>query len=591
MTKRIIALFLVLIMLLGTVACNDKDVTSKNEGTSSISSEVSSDTSSDDDTTDDSQESDENSSSDSSSENNKVISSITKTETVAVTSTYVEEELDVLDLKINNSKVLNSDWNGVNAINQGFMFMPDEYGREYNDAQIEEELKRMADMDINMVRSYMDAGYAFEGRNGDKIVYDWDNEKMQGFYKWLDAMQERGIEVAVNMGWGVGSVANYTSIDTAGYDIPWFLSGNSIIYPDKIDIYTEWVELFIKEVIIERGYDIEYLVMFTEPYAHNEYEVIVDTDNNRVKKDGWDVAVDIIRATDAALKEAGLRDMVKLTGPQIGFSSKFYRGDTLEDDINWWIEQIDDCIDVYTFHWYVPTWPGTPKSSSASLYDDNYDLWVYHFEMILDIISKTGKPYWLDEWNYGGQVMEIQKEDFYAQQVAQTVVAAMNTGINNAMYWQMFETVWPNRFDDGLEFKEGIHVIGTTPSLYESAIPYKLYYGFSLLAKYGGEIGSKTYYGAGKKGVYCSMVEYEKNGKIYQNVIVVNTTALEQKISVNFEKSIGKDMYRYLYDPLATVPNTAAKMIAADKGFKNVDTVLQDAIPAGSIVVYSTVKE
>lgn len=591
MFKRIIALFLVLIMLLGTIACNDSDVTSKNDGTSSVSGEVSNDASSDEATTENADNANDTNVSDSSSEQDNTSGNSSKKEPIAVTSTYVEKEPDVLDLKINNSKVLNSDWNGVNAINQGFMFLPDLYDRGYSDAQIEEELKRMADMDINMVRSYMDAGYAFESRNGDEIIYDWDSDEMQGFYKWLDAMQERGIEVAVNMGWGVGSVANNTSVDHARYDIPWFVSGNSIIYPDKIDIYTEWVELFIKEVIIGRGYDIEYLVMFTEPYAHNEYEVIVDADNNREKKDGWDVAVDIIRATDAALKEAGLRDMVKLTGPQVGFSSKFYRGETLEDDINWWIEQIDDCIDIYTFHWYVPSWPGTGSSSSASLYDDNYDLWVYYFERIVDIISKTGKPYWLDEWNYGGQAMETQKEDFYAQQVAQTVVAAMNTGINNAMYWQTFETVWPNRFDDGLEFKEGIHIIGTAPSLYESAIPYKLYYGFSLLAKYGGEIGSKTYYGSGKKGVYCSMVEYKKDGKTYQNVIVVNTSSLEQKISVNFEKSIGKDMYRYLYNPLATVPNTAAKMIAADKGFKNVDTILQDTIPAGSIVVYSTVKE
>jgi hypothetical protein len=87
------------------------------------------------------------------------------------------------------------------------------------------------------------------------------------------------------------------------------------------------------------------------------------------------------------------------------------------------------------------------------------------------------------------------------------------------------------------------------------------------------------------------MVEYEKNGKKYQNVIVVNTSSMEQKINVNFEKKIGKNMYRYLFDPLKTVPNTSAEMISVDKGFKNVNKVLQDTIPAASIVVYSTVKD
>ena len=583
MVKRIIALLLVLIMLLGTVACNDKDVTSKNEGTSS-KGEVSSDASSDEDLTDSSEDVDDANSSEDSNNSSKK-------EPTAVTSTYTEKVEDVINLKIKNSNVHKAQWGGVNAIHQGFIYLPDEYGRDYSDAQIAEELKRMEAMDINMVRSYMDAGYAFEERNGKEVTYDWNNERMQAFYKWLDAMEERDIEVAVQMGWSVGSVAGATTKDSLGYTIPWYISGQLNVYSEMIDMYTDWVELFIQEVIIKRGYDIEYLVMFTEPYHFNEYTFYTDYNYNKETKNGWEVSVDLIQATDKALKEAGLRDKVKLTGPQYGLSSKFYEGETLEEELNWWIERIDDCIDVYTFHWYIPTWPGEGSSSSASLLDDNYDLWVYYLSEVKRIIDQTGKPFWFDEWNYGGQAMENQKNDFYAQQVAQTVIAAMNAGIDSMLYWQLFEIVWPTRFDTGGEFEKGIHILGTAPSLYESAIPYKLYYGFSLLAKYAGEKGSNIYEGSSRKGLCCSMVEYEKDGKTYQNVIVVNTTSLEQKISLNFEKEIGKDMYRYMFDPITTVPNTGAEMIAADKGFTNVKDILQDTIPAGSIVVYTTVKE
>lgn len=586
MFKKIIALLLVLIMLLGTVACNDKKDPSKNEGTSSISGEVSDDTSSKEDTTDSSEDSN---SSDTSSDN-KTNSNSNKGPT-AVTSTYTEKVEDVINLNVDNSKVLNSDWSGVNAIHQGFIYLPDEYGRDYNDAQIAEELRRMEAMDINLVRSYMDAGYAFQYRNGKEITYDWNSERMQAFYKWLDAMEERDIEVAVQMGWNVGSVANATTKDALGYTIPWYVSGQLNIYGEMIDMYTDWVELFIKEVIIKRGYDIEYLVMFTEPYHFNEYTFYVDYDYNKETKNGWEVSVDLIQATHKALKEAGLRDMVKLTGPQYGLSSKFYEGETLEEELDWWISRIDECIDVYTFHWYVPTWPGEGKSSTATMFDDNYDLWLYYLSEVKRIINKTGKPFWFDEWNYGAQAMDNQKADFYAQQIAQTVIASMNSGVNSMLYWQLFETVWPTRFDTGGEFEKGIHILGTAPSLYESAIPYKLYYGFSLLAKFAGEKGSKIYEGASKKGICCSMVEYEKDGKKYQNVIVVNTTSLEQKISLNFEKSIGANMYRYLFDPIKTVPNTGAEMICADKGFTNVNDILQDTIPAGSIVVYTTVKD
>ena len=508
------------------------------------------------------------------------------------TQTFTESDPEVLNLNVENNKVFNSKWNGVNAINQGFMFLPDEYGRNYSDAQIEEELKRMDDMDVGMVRSYMDAGFAFKERNGDQVIYDWDSERMQAFYKWLDAMEERDIEVAVNMGWGIGSIANATTQDHLKYTIPWYISGQLNIYSDMLDMYSDWVKLFIEEVIIKRGYDIEYFVMFTEPYHFNEYTFYV-APGIKETKNAWEVTVDVIQATDKKLKDEGLRDMVKLTGPQYGLSKDFYEGETLEEEINWWISRIDDYIDVYTFHWYIPTWPGSGTiNSAASVYDDNYDLWVYYFEEFVRIISKTGKPFWFDEWMYGGNAIENQKTDFYAQQIAQTVIAAMNSGVNSCIYWQMFEIVWPTRTDTGGEFKEGIHILGTAPSLYTSAIPYKLFYGYSLLTRFAGEFSNnKIYYAEGENGVCLSMVEYEKDGKKYQNVIVVNSTSMEQKISINFKKSIGKNMYRYCFDPVTIKPNTSAEMIDADKGFKNVDKVLQDTIPAGSITVYSTVKE
>ncbi len=552
MTKKIIALILALVMVLGVAGCG-KYVETKVEVPADNTSAK---------------------------------------DPVYETQTFTESDPDVLQLNVENNKVFNSEWKGVNAINQGFMFLPDEYGRNYTDAQIEEELKRMDDMDVNMVRSYMDAGFAFKERVGDVITYDWDSERMKAFYKWLDAMEERDIEVAVNMGWGIGSIANATTQDHLKYQIPWYVSGQLNIYSDMIDMYADWVKLFIEEVIIKRGYDIEYLVMFTEPYHFNEYTFYV-APGKKETKNAWEVTVDVIKATDKKLKDVGLREKVKLTGPQYGLSKDFYEGETLEEELNWWISRIDDCIDVYTFHWYIPTWPGSGTvNSAASVYDDNYDLWVYYFEEFVRIISKTGKPFWFDEWMYGGNAIENQKTDFYAEQIAQTVIAAMNSGVNSCIYWQMFEIVWPTRTDTGGEFKDGIHILGTAPSLYTSAIPYKLFYGFSLLTKYAGEFSNnKIYYGEGENGVCLSMVEYEKDGKKYQNVIVVNTTSMEQKISINFEKSIGKNMYRYCFDPLTIKPNTSAEMIDADKGFKNVDKILQDTIPAGSIVVYSTVKD
>ena len=72
-------------------------------------------------------------------------------------------------------------------------------------------------------------------------------------------------------------------------------------------------------------------------------------------------------------------------------------------------------------------------------------------------------------------------------------------------------------------------------------------------------------------------------------VLAVNTNAEDFPISVQFEKSLGKNMYRHLYTPLFEKSLSDAQ-IPADKGFKNVKTVLNDVLPAGGVAIYTSVQ-
>ena len=72
-------------------------------------------------------------------------------------------------------------------------------------------------------------------------------------------------------------------------------------------------------------------------------------------------------------------------------------------------------------------------------------------------------------------------------------------------------------------------------------------------------------------------------------VLVVNTNVEDLPISVQFEKGLGKNLYRHLYTPLFEKSLSDAQ-IPADKGFKNVKTVLNDVLPAGGVAIYTSVQ-
>ena len=493
-----------------------------------------------------------------------------------------------ISLKLANTTAVQEHWMGHNAISQGFIFMPDSYGRAYNDKQIALELQRMQNMELSMVRSYYEPSYAYQGKDSaGNLIWNWDSEEMQGLYKWLAAMKERGITVALNMGWGVSDLinANTTYMGTNPF------RGMSLT--DMVEAYSRWATESLREIIVERGYtNVQYGVLFTEPSDSAVYK-----ENGQVVTE-WELYVRLTKALDARLKAEGLRGLVKLTGPQVTFKESFSVQDkdgntSLEQEIQWWIDRIDDYIDVYTFHWYNPRWPGQKAPSGFSLYDDNYDLYAYFYSEILRVLKPTGKEFWMDEYNYGTyngstRTSEIMKQPMCGPQLAQSMIAAMNSGVQNMLLWQLFATQWPLRTNttENDSWSGGIHEQGLAPCLTVSSVPHASYYAYTLASKYmGGGTATKVYAGEGNKGIYLTMIE-DANGD--KSVMLVNTGMLSTDIALHFEQPIGQDVYRHVYDPITVKPTTAGRIIPADLCFENVKTVLKDTIPAGAVVIYTT---
>ena len=75
------------------------------------------------------------------------------------------------------------------------------------------------------------------------------------------------------------------------------------------------------------------------------------------------------------------------------------------------------------------------------------------------------------------------------------------------------------------------------------------------------------------------------------SILVVNNNESAQNISINVAPGVGgKTMYRHVYEAATIEPTAAAAIIPADKTYTNITNKINDTIPAGSVVVYTSIK-
>ena len=487
-------------------------------------------------------------------------------------NTWTECETVTSTAMLSISKTAAQTWQGANAVSLGFI-----YTNGYTDEQINTELDRMEDMNINMVRSYYDQSFSAEyDAENNCITYNWDTPEMQGLVRWLKAMEERNIEVALNMGWGIDDVL-YRHCTTYSYDDcvsgfehdaqnPFWSIQQNGIRKNVIKAYGDWVAASMKYLVEDCGItNVKYLIMLTEP----------------VSNDGdWSKYQALVKSAHDALNEIGMRERFKFVGPNVCFTHSTSKNYMVEIDNV--LNAIKDYIDIYSFHIYPPLWPHGMEEHDET--KDNYELYVKYLNTFISEVNKhdSGADFWIDEWDYSGLFFE---RPYYATQLAQTVTAALNTGVENIMLWQLFEIKWPDREDNEGSFEDGVLYNGLAPSLTVSDVPYNSYYGYSLLIKYMGDIGATVYPGSGNNGVYTAMIE---NTDGTQSILVVNTNKICKPVNISIGRDINGTLLRHMYNPATVKPSSDAVIIAADKAFDDVSEGLIDIIPAGAVVVYTT---
>ena len=517
-----------------------------------------------------------------------------------------DSKLKIRKLSIDNRIAVQENYLGFSAISQGFMYMPDPYGREYTEKQKNLFLERIKKTGVKMVRSYFDQGYAavknsdgtFAKDSNGKLVWNWESDEMQGLYSWLQAMKDLDITVMLNMSWNTAVLMQETSY---GLSNPFY----GMTVDEVTEAYSNWVNDSLKQIIDVKGFtNVKYAVIFTEPYSRatltgRKVSEITDSDRNTpggtLRQTDW--YVDMIKVLDTTLKNDSMRNKIKLVGPNVVLRDDIANLDeevSLAERMEWWISKLNAYIDVYSFHWYAPAYPGVVTTEN-DLYVDSSVLQSDYLSEITPLLRATGKEFWFDElnyvWNDGVTYLHDNVDQGWSgTQLAQLAIANMNSGIQNNLLWSYDDIQWPLKTATRGEYYKGIHITGIQPSLNDASTPYKQFYAYTLFSKYmTGDEGTKVYSGEGKKGIYTTMVKFP-DGNI--SVAVVNTNLSAQAFRIDFKEALsgnGIAINRHLYNPETVKPTSNANIIAKDKIFTSVKDKIQDVLPAGAVAIYTTI--
>jgi len=251
------------------------------------------------------------------------------------------------------------------------------------------------------------------------VTWTWTSQQMQSVYRYLDVCQANGIDVVLtDWGWGAQRWHNPRLVDS----------------PDDIR-FARAIAMYLEELIVNRGYTcIKYFVCGNEP------------DNEIVPRYSLDVYYRMYRNIHQELTARGIRDRVKLTGPDMGGQWDFFKN---------FISSMQAIVGAYDFHRYSPF----NETSNIGITYDYEALWpmmdMWRGEVSARDPAGAGKPILLTEFGGGdgGTFTHPMIDTYdYALHMADYGTTLLTTRVNAAMAWCMHDTYmdWNQRMVWGI---------------------------------------------------------------------------------------------------------------------------------------------
>lgn len=527
-----------------------------------------------------------------------------------VVEDYEQETLEVY----NSETPINTEYRGFSStIYHAFGFMKDDNtGRVYTDKMMNTELDRLVDTGVHYVRTRYDSHWMWTDSG-----YDWNSARFGYFCDYAKAMDDRDVDIILQVGWHFGQITRLTNnsiidvdylngdgedkyAESAGFDF-----SECSTYDEKYgtnfgtDYYVRiikaarrygyWVSETLNQLRARGINNVTHISYMVEPVNGYSYKIdtvtgeyLYDENNEKYNAAAGEENPQYLtfcRNMKNKMSELGTADTVEHMGTN---ETEYVYG------LKFVLENDPTLFTTYTSHSY-------PKSTTT-INDVYYYQFQPHCAEYIELLKDAGvyetTEFWLDEFNAHFDDYGKGSSDAYQGiQNAVCAIAAQQEGIENIVLWQLFDQLWTDKTTGGREFENGIHMTGNHPSLFVSATPYAEYYATGLFTKYNG-YKNGTVYATNLEyvsafGLYIGAVKLEDGN---WTVSVVNMNADPYRVVVNFDEAINQTLYRHLCTATEVDPTPEAVLPDADKTFVNVGDEFTDVIPAGSLAIYTGVK-
>ena len=279
---------------------------------------------------------------------------------------------------------------GIGAEWDPFFWNVYNQSRGLNQADWDLITSRIKEMQVPIVRMYTQ--YYFATFDPDLEVWNFDKQRMQSLYKYLDFACRNDMHVMLDE-WNWGFWYNYRGVPTEYR-------------------YAQGVAKFVKELIVNRGYTcIKYLLIGNEP----DYEFLTQFTFAEFET--------MILNIDRALKEEGIRDLVKMVGPEEACCSSAF-GPSIRGPLH-------AVYDGYDRHGYATS---SQISSGGQWWELEQYRMRYVKENSPDPATDMLKPQFVTE---AGTYDTGQDSFAYALSMADYGTTFLNTTIQGLIAWHM----------------------------------------------------------------------------------------------------------------------------------------------------------
>ena len=474
---------------------------------------------------------------------------------------------------------VNSNIKGTGGVLPCWWYFPDStIDGGYTEEDIRISVEQLKNTNISIVRCVsFQPGYAWDEENN---CYNWDTVYMQGFYRYAKVMLENDIEIVINPNRNLAGPEAGEPVCTPFKEAS--EAGNEEEYNR---LYGEWVVELINEVIIKRGFtNVKYLMYNTE--SSNISGLTADSEEEFWEKHKAEFFKYLgrVEASDKAMRNAGLRDYLKIVGPN-GVDASVgsgYKTTTGTRWLKWAVEYGDKYIDIYSAHFY-------PRVDDFS--QDIYQTVLNREKEYLEIVKPTGKELWHDEFNVnlnGNSTLDKYQDDpLRATTLAQSILALYAAGGKSSFLWYLFDVKWPeNDKTAPPAWHEGIHGCqgDLCPPVYQSTTPYYSYYMWCAMSS-AIRTGDTIYDGT-TDGQNLRSILFKHSDGTY-SIVAVNTSLDTTNVTYKLPVSLnGKEFSRTVYDPYTVTPTPEYKPLESNGAVK-ITTQFEDTLGPYQVVVYN----